>query len=55
MAAARPRPDHPAGDTLAETADVDDQAAWLDPRTVMYAKDGDIWAVPADGTGAPDS
>ncbi|GIH77960.1 hypothetical protein [Planobispora longispora] len=38
---------------LAETADVDDQAAWLDPRTVMYAKDGDIWAVPADGTGAP--
>ncbi|MGW5687177.1 TolB family protein [Nonomuraea sp. NPDC003754] len=38
---------------LAEQADVDDQAAWLDGDTVMYAKGGDVWAVPADGTGAP--
>ncbi|MET9340842.1 hypothetical protein [Nonomuraea sp. NPDC003804] len=38
---------------LAEQADVDDQAAWLDGATVMYAKGGDVWAVPADGTGAP--
>jgi hypothetical protein len=42
---------------LAEPASVDDQAAWLDDRTVMYGRvDGstpDIWAVPADGGGAP--
>ncbi|MEV8631457.1 hypothetical protein AB0395_07345 [Streptosporangium sp. NPDC051023] len=38
---------------LAETANVDDQAAWLDERTVMYARGGDVWSVPADGSGAP--
>ncbi|MEV7007664.1 hypothetical protein [Streptosporangium sp. NPDC051022] len=38
---------------LAETANVDDQAAWLDDRTVMYAKGGDVWSVPADGSGVP--
>jgi dipeptidyl aminopeptidase/acylaminoacyl peptidase len=43
---------------LAETASVDDQAAWVDDRTVMYAlpdeKDvSNIWVVPADGTGKP--
>jgi hypothetical protein len=38
---------------LAETASVDDQAAWLDDRTVMYGKGPDVWSVPADGTGAP--
>lgn len=44
---------------LAETRSVDDQAAWLDNDTVMYAvphTDGtgyDIWDVPADGTGKP--
>ncbi|MCP2352088.1 TolB family protein [Nonomuraea roseoviolacea] len=38
---------------LAETADVDDQAAWLDGRSVMYAKGRDVWAVPADGSGTP--
>jgi len=44
---------------LAETRSVDDQAAWLDDDTVMYAiphTDGtgyDIWKVPADGTGSP--
>ncbi|GAA3082166.1 TolB family protein [Streptosporangium carneum] len=43
---------------LAETRSVDDQAAWLDDRTVAYAlQTGDgtnnTWSVPADGTGAP--
>ncbi|WP_158886897.1 TolB family protein [Amycolatopsis anabasis] len=43
---------------LAETRGVDDQAAWLDGRTVSYALPGagggsDVWAVPADGSGSP--
>ncbi|WP_394830274.1 hypothetical protein LVJ94_27575 [Pendulispora rubella] len=43
---------------LAETHSVDDQAAWLDERTVMYGlsrerRESDVWAVPADGSGAP--
>lgn len=46
---------------LAETRSVDDQAEWLDNDTVLYGlprdTDGsassDVWAVPADGTGAP--
>lgn len=45
---------------LAEKRSVDDQAAWLDDRTLAYAlpSDGvvdstDLWTVPADGTGAP--
>ncbi|MGW5847209.1 TolB-like translocation protein [Streptomyces sp. NPDC055254] len=45
---------------LAEKRSVDDQAAWLDDRTLAYAlpaedaADGtDLWTVPADGTGAP--
>ena len=44
---------------LAETRSVDDQAAWLDGHTVMYAvphdndPGSDLYAVPADGTGAP--
>ena len=43
---------------LAEPNSVDDQAAWLDDRTVAYTlrqPDGrpDIWSVPADGTGEP--
>lgn len=42
----------------AEPASVDDQAAWLDGSTLAYTlrqDDGrpDVWAVPADGTGAP--
>lgn len=42
---------------LAEPRSVDDQAAWLDGKTVLYSlpgRDGssDIWSVPADGTGA---
>jgi hypothetical protein len=44
---------------LAETRSVDDQAAWLDAHTVMYAvphdndPGSDLYAVPADGGGAP--
>ncbi|MEV4703229.1 hypothetical protein [Actinoplanes sp. NPDC049316] len=40
---------------LAETRSVDDQAAWYDDTTVMYAlrrgRAADVWSVPADGTG----
>jgi hypothetical protein len=46
---------------LAETRNVDDQAAWLDDQHVLYALPGgegraaimDEWVVPADGSGAP--
>lgn len=44
---------------LAEARSVDDQAAWLDDRTVAYALPGrapgssDVWSVPADGSGEP--
>ncbi|QKW17794.1 hypothetical protein HUT16_00825 [Kitasatospora sp. NA04385] len=44
---------------LAESRSVDDQAAWLDDATVAYGlphgggKGADVWAVPADGGGAP--
>lgn len=43
---------------LAETRNVDDQPAWLDDRTVAYALPraqghSDVWAVSADGSGAP--
>ncbi len=45
---------------LAEKRSVDDQALWLDDRTLAYglpadgaADSTDLWAVPADGTGAP--
>ncbi|MFD8478630.1 hypothetical protein [Kitasatospora sp. NPDC059673] len=47
--------DHP----VAETRAVNDQAAWLDARTLGYAlpaKEGhatDLWSVPADGSGRP--
>ncbi|MGW3805560.1 TolB family protein [Micromonospora sp. NPDC005113] len=42
----------------AETASVDDQAAWLDGVTLAYTlrqSDGrpDVWTVPADGSGGP--
>ncbi|MFI8824669.1 TolB family protein [Streptomyces sp. NPDC053431] len=40
---------------LAETRSVDDQAVWLDARTVAYALPGDygadLYTVPADGSG----
>lgn len=44
---------------LAETRSVDDQAAWLDDRTLAYALPGregrpsDVWTVPADGSRTP--
>jgi hypothetical protein len=43
---------------LAETRSVDDQAAWQDNQTVMYAvrrapRSADVWSVPAAGTGVP--
>lgn len=43
---------------LAEPHSVDDQAAWLNDRTVMYARphgtgDSNVWSVPADGSGTP--
>ena len=47
---------------LAETHSVDDQAEWLDDRTVLYglprtshngAATSDVWAVAADGSGTP--
>jgi len=41
--------DHP----LAETRNVDDQAEWLDDATVLYSVESDIYAVAADGSGAP--
>ena len=48
-----------AATPLAEQRSVDDQAAWLDDHTVMYAvpKSGssgyDVWSTPADGSGKP--
>ncbi|TJZ58692.1 TolB-like translocation protein [Streptomyces piniterrae] len=42
---------------LAERASVDDQALWLDGRTLLYALPGDfgadLWSVPANGGGHP--
>jgi hypothetical protein len=39
---------------LAETRSIDDQVEWLDDRRILYGTSaGDVWVVPADGTGAP--
>ncbi|MFJ9785253.1 hypothetical protein ACIRSS_37175 [Amycolatopsis sp. NPDC101161] len=38
---------------LAEQQSVDDQALWQDDHTVLYGRDNAVWAVPADGSGAP--
>jgi len=43
---------------LAETRSVDDQAAWLDNQTVLYAvrrgtRAADVWSAPASGSGSP--
>jgi dipeptidyl aminopeptidase/acylaminoacyl peptidase len=38
---------------LAERRSVDDQAEWLDDRSVLYGLDESIWTVPADGSGRP--
>jgi hypothetical protein len=42
-----------ADTALAETASVDDQLEWLDDGNLLYGKGGDIWTVPADGSGTP--
>ena len=38
---------------LAETRSVDDQVEWLDEGRILYGLEGNIWVVPADGSGAP--
>ncbi|HEY9372268.1 hypothetical protein [Streptomyces sp.] len=38
---------------LADRRSIDDQAAWLDDRTLAYGHAGDVWTSPADGSGAP--
>ncbi|MEV7041050.1 hypothetical protein [Amycolatopsis sp. NPDC051061] len=38
---------------LAEQRSVDDQALWQDDHTVLYGLDNAVWAVLADGSGAP--
>jgi DNA-binding beta-propeller fold protein YncE len=38
---------------LAEQRSVDDQALWQDDHTVLYGLDNAVWAVSADGSGAP--
>ena len=47
---------------VAEARSVDDQVEWLDDATIVYAlpndtvkaqRSTDVWAVPADGSGAP--
>jgi len=38
---------------LAERRSIDDQIEWLDDRQVLYGEAGSIWAVDADGGGAP--
>ncbi|MFD7326816.1 TolB family protein [Streptomyces sp. NPDC059875] len=38
---------------VAERRSIDDQAVWTDDGTLAYAHEGAVWAVPADGTGAP--
>ena len=44
--------------TMKETATselrgIDDQAEWLDDKTILYGLDADVWAVQADGSGKP--
>ena len=38
---------------LAEVHPVDDQLEWLDNKTLLYGSNEGVWAVPADGSGAP--
>jgi hypothetical protein len=38
---------------LAESRSVDDQVEWLDDGQILYGLDGQVWAVPADGSGRP--
>jgi hypothetical protein len=36
---------------LAETRSIDDQVEWLDEDRILYGYHGDLWVVPADGSG----
>lgn len=36
---------------LAETGSVDGRVEWLDDGRILYGVQGDIWVVPADGSG----
>jgi hypothetical protein len=38
---------------VADDRTVDDQVEWLDDRTVLYGASQQVWATPADGSGAP--
>jgi WD40-like Beta Propeller Repeat len=38
---------------LAETRSIDDQVEWLDESRILYGYQGDVWVVPADGSGKP--
>lgn len=38
---------------VAERRSIDDQAEWLDQRTLVYSDGLDVYTVPADGGGAP--
>jgi len=38
---------------LAEEVSVDDQVEWLGGEAVLYGLNGDVWRVPADGSGRP--
>ena len=42
-----------AAHPLAEKRSIDDQAEWLDNRTVVYSDGRDVYAVPAGGGGSP--
>jgi hypothetical protein len=39
---------------LGEARSFDDQAEWLDDNHVVYGLDGQVWVVPADGSGEPE-
>jgi hypothetical protein len=38
---------------VSERRPIDDQAEWLDNRTLLYDLGVDVWAAPADGSGRP--
>lgn len=42
-----------AAHPVAERRSIDDQAEWLDERTLVYSDGLDVYTVPADGSGAP--
>ena len=38
---------------ISETRPIDDQAEWLDNKTLLYDMGVDVWTAPADGSGHP--